>query len=202
MLWRAQGWQGNAAPPTLPRMHDVWTLADAAAFRCSLEQVGCVRPVDVSPLTGDIREQASAYAPRMLRELARLAGGEGMTAVRAAMAVLQLASTPAPAAPPGTGAQPLPDWVDEGQRLRYQDGNGLHLPSTVDNTHLSAANVLEWGEKHALPQDRGGAGSAAVGGPISSARSAAQIPLENPLHSPATENTDHESEPWRTGTGA
>jgi hypothetical protein len=114
---------------------DYWTPADALAFRCSVEQVGTLKPAEVLP-SGEsgISDLARAYAPRALRALARVAEeGSGRPAVEAARLLLALAypaPLPSPAASPAASPDlPAPAWLDP-SRLAYQAdaclGNGSH----------------------------------------------------------------------------
>jgi len=123
------------APDTL----DYFTPDDALAFRCSVSQVGTLKPADVSRETqpgndarpdmrDDVRE-ALLYAPRAFRALVRIMeAGESRAALEAAKEILSRAYGPPmqpalPAAPARTmpDAQPHPDWLDR-QRLAYRAG--------------------------------------------------------------------------------
>lgn len=116
-------------------LYDLWTMEDALALRCPMSYVGCVKAVS-DATADDVQALARSYAPRMLRNLARIAEGGGLAAVRAAQAILQLAAT-APA--PGAGGLPAPPpWLDEQARLSYAAGR----PALSDaNVHASHANA-------------------------------------------------------------
>lgn len=116
---------------TLRRMEtlDYWTPADALAFRCSVEQVGTLKPREVAQpgnpgLRDDVAE-ARLYAPRALRALARvMEEGTGRAAVEAAREVLARAYgaplQPLPPAPPPAlpQSEEWPEWLTA-QRLAH-----------------------------------------------------------------------------------
>lgn len=121
---------------------DYWTPADALAFRCSVGQVGTLKPAAPSTPcdagSADLREdvaEARRYAPRALRALVRIMeAGESRAALEAARELLTRAYGPplaqAPERPPLPGpqeAEPSPEWLD-GQRLAYQNRPGQCLP--------------------------------------------------------------------------
>ena len=111
---------------------DYWTPADALAFRCSVEQVGTLKPAPVSGAPGqDLSDLARAYAPRALRALARIAeSSDSRAGVDAARLLLELAYPPAPAAPSAPAPldePPAPDYLT-GQRLAYQNQPRQCLP--------------------------------------------------------------------------
>ncbi len=111
---------------------DYWTPADALAFRCSVEQVGTLKPAQVSGEPGQaLSDLARAYAPRALRALARIAeSSDSRAGVDAARLLLELAYPPAPQAAPLPEPQepePAPDYLT-GQRLSYQNPPGQCLP--------------------------------------------------------------------------
>lgn len=108
---------------------DFWTPADALAFRCPPEAVGQLRPqTTVAPVVSGERPdvtEARLYAARAMRALARLAEGEGRTALEAARTILDRAYGPALAPLPPAAQQPSdpapqpeewPQWL-EAQRL-------------------------------------------------------------------------------------
>lgn len=115
---------------------DYWTPADALAFRCSVEQVGTLRPLSTEPvaqvstLRPDVAE-ARLYAQRAMRALARIMeSGESRASLEAAREILLRAYGPAlqpeppPSAPPPTDQPdprvlPAPDWLDMNSRLGY-----------------------------------------------------------------------------------
>jgi hypothetical protein len=123
----------------------VWMPDDALARRCSVEQVGTLRVVDLdnSEVTSDLRpDQAMAQrlAGFALMHLARLASGEGRAAVQAACEILSRAYGPAQA-PLGVPAQApaMPEWVDMHKRLAYVENGGL--PSEVSTNGGASAPV-------------------------------------------------------------
>lgn len=107
---------------------EYWTPADALAFRCPPEMVGQLRPREPPPVVlGERPDQTAArlYADRAMRALARLAEGDGRTALEAARTILDRAYGPALAPPPAAGApalpepeEPWPDWL-KAQRLAH-----------------------------------------------------------------------------------
>lgn len=109
---------------------DYWTPADALAFRCSVEQVGTLRPIahPVNPDSSVRADQAEArlHAPRAMRALVRIMeSGETRAALEAAKEVLARAygaplEPPPPAPPAPTLPQPeeWPDWL-KAQRLQH-----------------------------------------------------------------------------------
>ena len=110
------------APPAL-----IWLPEDALQGRCSVADVGTLRPggIDLAQPDGtlDVRALARRLAPVALMHLARLAGGEGRSAVQACEALLAWAyesprALAATSSLPGTGE--WPDWLTA-QRLRYAD---------------------------------------------------------------------------------
>jgi|KBSMisStandDraft_5_1062788.scaffolds.fasta_scaffold00198_36 hypothetical protein len=119
----------------------VWLPEDALALRCSVEEVGTLRPdVDVLERLQTGREDqqlARRYAPLAVAHLARLAAGEGRSAVSACLAILDRAYGPSAAfePPPERPASPaMPPWLTE-QRLRdaYQGMEwGTDNPHTDD----------------------------------------------------------------------
>lgn len=112
----------------------VWLPEDALAFRCPVESVGCLR--DPATLLGPPEglpeglrpDQAAAQrmAPFALLHLARLATGDGRSAVDACKELLLRAYGP-PAAGAAPGQAPntaFPDWLTH-RRLAYQEGNDV-----------------------------------------------------------------------------
>ena len=112
---------------------DIWTPADALAFRCSLEEVGSLRAPDPVPVLAGRADAdlARTYAPRALRALARIMeGSDGRAGVEAAREILSRAYGPALTsanAPTSAGAVPLDPWIDPEARLAYKitPDNGL-----------------------------------------------------------------------------
>lgn len=114
---------------------DYFTPEDALAFRCSVAQVGTLKPADVSRETqpgNDVRPdvtEARLHVPRAFRALVRIMEGDNQrAALEAAREILTRAYGPPmqpalPAAPARTmpDAQPHPDWLDR-QRLAYRAG--------------------------------------------------------------------------------
>lgn len=112
---------------------DYWTPEDALAFRCTIAQVGTLKPAvsDSSPDSprADV-DLARAYAPRAMRALARIMeNGDNRAAVEAAREILLRAygpalpqvPAPAPVAPVDT-PPPTPDhppWLTA-QRHAYK----------------------------------------------------------------------------------
>jgi hypothetical protein len=116
---------------------DYWTPADALAFRCSVAEVGTLKPADVSRETqpGNLREdvaEARLYAGRAFRALVRVMEGDSpRAALEAAKEILLRAYgpalAPAPLPAPGAapeGVPPHPEWL-EAQRLAYRAGEYL-----------------------------------------------------------------------------
>jgi hypothetical protein len=118
---------------------DFWAPADALAFRCSVAEVGTLKPANVSRetqpgndgLRADVAE-ALLHAPRAFRALVRIMEGDSpRAALEAAKEILRRAygdpvqPVPAPLSPaqPAQGAPELahPDWLDR-QRLAYRAG--------------------------------------------------------------------------------
>jgi hypothetical protein len=115
---------------------EYWTPADALALRCSVAQVGTLKPAEGSrnsetlpDLRDDVRE-ARLHAPRAFRALVRIMEGDSpRAALEAAREILTRAYGPAllPAPAPATTTQAIPDvpaqvsdeWLTE-QRLSYQ----------------------------------------------------------------------------------
>jgi len=143
-LWRGSLRRILAPVDTL----DYWTPADALAFRCSVEQVGTLKPAPELP-SGEsgIHDLARAYAPRALRALARIAEeADTRAAVEAARTLLQLAYPsafqPPSAPPPKSGTPDVPDlpapsWYDP-ERLAYRRpdaclGNSSHDDDCLGN---------------------------------------------------------------------
>lgn len=98
----------------------VFTLDDALAKRCELSQVGHLREANESEVLdaldpSDIRTLALRYAPRAVANLARLAEGEGRSALEAARLLLSYAygppALPAPPAAPTPDELPFPAWA-------------------------------------------------------------------------------------------
>lgn len=111
---------------------DYWTPEDALSFRCAVADVGTLKPSEVCE--SDLRTLALAYAPRAMRNLARISEGDGKPALEAARLILAYAyPAPPPAlpsvadAPPDSGALPPPPWLDQSSRLNYQslDSSGI-----------------------------------------------------------------------------
>jgi hypothetical protein len=116
---------------------DIWTPADALAFRCTLEEVGSLRASDAAPVLAGRADAdlARGYAPRALRALARIMeASDGRAAVDAAREILSRAYGPALAsasAPTSAGTMPLDPWIDPNSRLNYAKD------SSHDNSPLS-----------------------------------------------------------------
>lgn len=185
-------------------MLDLWTLDDAQAFRCTLAQVGCPRPVAEPLPPPDVHELARQLAPFALRQLARLAQGAGFPAVAAARELLRLAEgAKGPFPLEGDAGAPLPPWVDERQRLSFASNV---LPSVVNS--LGNANHYD---SHPQSGDishgesEGGAvhGSGGVG-QISSIRETDSSQKPSPLLGDAQEpRKETFDDPFaRAGTGA
>jgi hypothetical protein len=138
---RHVGWLCGRVGFTLCAMEtlDYWTPADALAFRCSVSDVGTLKPADVSRetqpgnaadrLRADVAE-ARLYAPRAMRALARLMEGDNERValgaakeilLRAYGAPLQPVPAPLPAAP-ATPEAAHPEWL-AAQRLAYRAGD-------------------------------------------------------------------------------
>jgi len=107
---------------TVPAL--IWLPEDALALRCSVEEVGTLRPgaeVLERLQTGREDQQlARRYAPLAMAHLARLAAADGRSAVSACIAILDRAYGPSMAYqrdPERSSAPAMPDWLTE-QRLR------------------------------------------------------------------------------------
>lgn len=108
---------------------DYWTPADALAFRCTVAQVGTLKPAAELPgQESGIQDLARAYAPRALRALARIAEDSDTRAgVDAAALLLAYAypgaltpPKPEPSMPePSTPEPSMPEWLTP-DRLMYQ----------------------------------------------------------------------------------
>jgi len=114
----------------------VWLPEDALALRCSVEEVGTLRPdVDVLERLGPGREDqqlARRYAPLAVAHLARLAAGEGRSAVAACLALLERAYGPPAAA--------------EGENAHASAGNSPAMPSWLTEQRLrDAYQGMQWG---------------------------------------------------------
>lgn len=173
---------------------DYWTPADALAFRCSVEEVGTLRPREPLPVIAGERPdvtEARLYAVRAMRALARLAEGEGRTALEAAKAILDRAYGPAllPAPPPPEAPlpqpeEPWPPYITQ-QRHAYKmhaddariDNVDAHMSNVdvqivnnahADNQHVDDAHVgMGDGDMVARISDRGrvcGKGGCLIGG--------------------------------------
>lgn len=111
---------------------EYWTPADALALRCSVAQVGTLKPAE-SRAPSDLREdvaEARLHAPRAFRALVRIMEGDSpRAALEAAREILTRAYGPAllPAPAPANTTQAIPElpaqvsdeWLTE-QRLSYQ----------------------------------------------------------------------------------
>lgn len=120
---------------------DYWMPADALAFRCSVEQVGTLKPSDAQPVNPDSNlrpdvAEARLHAPRAMRALVRIMeSGETRAALEAAREILSraygaaLQPLPPPPPPPDPGAPPPPEpeWLSP-ERLKYQHQPGQCLP--------------------------------------------------------------------------
>lgn len=116
---------------------DYWTPADALAFRCTVAEVGTLKPpiaqLGNTGLRDDVAE-ARRYAPRALRALARIMEeSNGRAAVEAARELLSRAYGPVARPEPPAPALPQleegwPDWL-KAQRLQH-----AYTP-TIDTKH-------------------------------------------------------------------
>jgi hypothetical protein len=135
MLGRAS--HNRAMPSHVAPLHPlVWLPADALAFRCTVDEVGTLRKhPSVAPPegAGDAQSQsqgvrldveaARRLAPHALLHLARLATGEGRSAVDACKELLLRAYGPAQASPSDeTTSTPLDPWLAR-SRLSYHADN-------------------------------------------------------------------------------
>ena len=100
-----------------------WTLDDALALRCRVEDVGCLRPalqvLDAAqaPLPGT-KERMAAFA---LANLCRIAQGDDRAAVDACRELLSRCAPPPEQATGANDPASWPDWLTS-RRLAYQEG--------------------------------------------------------------------------------
>ncbi len=143
-----------AYPVAIMETLDYWTPADALAFRCSVAEVGTLRPecaalpLDAAPMDAALRPDvadARRYAPRAMRALVRIMESDApAAALGAAREILARAYGPAaaPAAPPAAPAAPADaapadaapalDWLSA-QRLAYKAGEYSRANDCLSN---------------------------------------------------------------------
>jgi hypothetical protein len=138
---------------------DYWTPQDALAFRCTVAQVGTLKPLqDAQGIGADgLRTDvalARSYAPRALRALVRVMETEGgYAAVQAAREILLRAYGPPQTGLSAPGALPVPDWIGN-ERLAYRNApNGPRIDDPASN---------DLGEGHAVSNREGRAGQGDV----------------------------------------
>lgn len=116
---------------------DYWTPADALAFRCTVAQVGTLKPAAELPgQESGIQDLARAYAPRALRALARIAEDSDTRAGVDAAALLLAYAYPGALTPPKPELSTpetlppessMPEWLTP-DRLTYQSLKPECLP--------------------------------------------------------------------------
>lgn len=113
---------------------EFWMPADALALRCSVAQVGTVKPYSAAQAYGatSARELAQLCAPRAIRALLRIAeSAQGLASVYAARELLDRAYGPGEAIPGPPEAleerESFPPWVPA-DSPRLSHAYGRHAP--------------------------------------------------------------------------